>query len=235
MSEKRVRVLLVDDEKLIRQAMGMLLSMDARIEIIGEAEDGAVAVEMNRQNPADVILMDVRMPNMDGREATRIICEESDSQVLILTTFNDMQYIQDALRFGAKGYLLKDSSPELVAESIVAVAKGSVVVHPDIASKFLDHSSPDDKSPNATDGINSEAKASTEVKKQKLAEQLDLSSSELEIIEFVASGHSNREIAESLFLSEGTVKNKLSIILQKLDLRDRTQLAIFAWREGFNK
>lgn len=219
MNKQSVSVLFVDDERLIRQGLAMLLGTDPRLRIAGEAADGAEAVRLAEELQPDVILMDIRMPVMDGREATRIIMESgSRARILILTTFSDISYIREAMRYGACGYLLKDSSPELITESILAVAQGSIVVHPQVVSSlFRETLIPSDRQ--------------GEPSAQK--EPFGLSEAEIDLIRLVASGHSNREIAESLFLSEGTVKNKLSAILQKLNLRDRTQLAIFAWKNGF--
>lgn len=224
MPEDKVSLLLVDDERLIRQGMALLLGSDPRLTIAGEAADGEEAVKLARELDPDVILMDIRMPVMDGREATRLICEQNPSaRILVLTTFSDIEYIREAMKYGASGYLLKDSSPDLIIESIIAVAHGSIVVHPDVASSLLKEEGSAASKPDPAE----QARAK--------AEELGLSPSESEIVRLVASGHSNREIAETLFLSEGTVKNKLSAVLQKLDLRDRTQLAIFAWKNGLTQ
>lgn len=252
MSEQsaKVRVLLVDDEKLIRQGLRVLLSLNPRIEIVGEAADGLEAITRAAELNPQVVLMDIRMPNLDGREATRVICEQNGGvRVLILTTFSDMQYIREAMRNGASGYLLKDSSPELIAESILAVAKDVMAFHPDIASKLLDPPravgavapvarAPASTAPQAKGAPSStapQAKGAAAVdalsapERASVVREAGLSASQVDIIKLVASGHSNNEIAEILHLSEGTIKNKISIILQTLDLRDRTQLAIFAW------
>lgn len=215
---EQVRVLLVDDEALIRQGLNVLISVDPRILVVGEAADGMQAIQAVRELEPDIVLMDIRMPVMDGREATRVIKTEYPAiQVLILTTFSDMEHISQALRHGASGYLLKDSSPALITESILAVAKGSFVAHPDVAGKILDQAA-QAVAPETVD-----------------LDTLGISESQLEIIRLIASGHSNREIADQLFLSEGTVKNKLSGILQTLGLRDRTQVAVFAWEKGLVK
>lgn len=213
----KIQVLLVDDEKLIRQGLRLLLSGDSRLEIIGEAGNGKEALAFCQTQRVDLVLMDIRMPEMDGREATLRIKEQFPNiEILILTTFSDMEYIKEAMRNGAKGYLLKDSSPELIQESIVAVSSGSVVVHPDVADKLLQ----EDQTVQAKMPIDA------------MPYDEALNESELEIIKLLASGHNNKEIAEQVYLSEGTIKNRISILLQKLDLRDRTQLAIFAWKHG---
>lgn len=213
----KIQVLLVDDKKLIRQGLRLLLSGDSRLEIIGEAGNGKEALVFCQTQRVDLVLMDIRMPEMDGREATLRIKEQFPNiEILILTTFSDMEYIKEAMRNGAKGYLLKDSSPELIQESIVAVSSGSVVVHPDVADKLLQ----EDQTVQAKMPIDA------------MPYDEELNESELEIIKLLASGHNNKEIAEQVYLSEGTIKNRISILLQKLDLRDRTQLAIFAWKHG---
>ncbi len=214
--DKKVRVLLVDDEALIRQGLKVLLSADPRIDVVGDASDGLEAIEKAEELVPDIVLMDIRMPKMDGREATRLILKRVPSvQVLILTTFSDMEHISQALQFGASGYLLKDSSPELIIESIQAVHKGSFVAHKDVAHKILDQAK----------------KVETEGADIDL-DTLGINEGQLDIIRLIASGHSNSEIADQLYLSEGTVKNKLSVILQTLNLRDRTQVAVFAWEHG---
>lgn len=213
----KIQVLLVDDEKLIRQGLRLLLSGDSRLEIIGEAGNGKEALAFCQTQRVDLVLMDIRMPEMDGREATLRIKEQFPNiEILILTTFSDMEYIKEAMRNGAKGYLLKDSSPELIQESIVAVSSGSVVVHPDVADKLLQE----------------DQKVQAKMLIDAMPYDEALNESELEIIKLLASGHNNKEIAEQVYLSEGTIKNRISILLQKLDLRDRTQLAIFAWKHG---
>lgn len=214
-----VRLLLVDDEALIRQGLKILISMDSRIEVVAEAANGLEAIAAVEVHQPDIVLMDIRMPQMDGREATRQICERwPHIKVLILTTFSDMEHISQAMHYGAAGYLLKDSSPELIIESLFAVAKGSFVAHPSVADKILQQAA---QAPQAEPAFDPAA--------------YELSEGQIDIIRLVASGHSNREIADKLFLSEGTVKNKLSAILQTLGLRDRTQVAVFAWEKGLMK
>lgn len=209
---EKIKVLIVDDEKLIREGLKIILSSYDQLELVGLCGDGYQALDFCRQNPVDVVLMDIRMPECDGVLATRIIKEEFHHiKILILTTFSDMDYIEEALKHGASGYLLKDSSYDLIYQGIKAASKGNIVVHPQIANKMLSN-------------------ISRSRRKMDKLEPYDLTKREITIIKGIASGMSNREIAEQLYLSEGTVKNNISNILSKLNLRDRTQVAIFAFK-----
>ena len=162
--------------------------------------------------------MDIRMPKCDGILGTRIVKEEfKDTKVLILTTFNDTEYIHEALKYGASGYLLKDSSYDLIYEGIKASMKGNVVVHPEVANKII-LSGPQE-----------------EMNNDQAADEFGLSEKEVNIIKEVANGLSNKEIGEKLYLTEGTIKNNITTILSKLSLRDRTQLAIFAFKNKISK
>lgn len=208
----KIKTLIVDDEKLIRDGLKIILSTYEDIEVVGLCEDGYDALGFCRKEPVDIILMDIRMPKCDGVLGTRIIKEEfEDIKILILTTFSDMEYIQEALKYGASAYLLKDSSYDLIYEGIKAAMKGNIVVHPDIASKLLLN-------------MPKEAIKTKDFKKHNLTDR------EITIIEEIAKGLTNREIGEKLYLSEGTIKNNISNILSKLHLRDRTQIAIFAYK-----
>lgn len=213
----KIKVLIVDDEKLIREGLKIILSTYEDIEVVGLGSNGQEALEFIRKNQVDVVLMDIRMPVCDGVLGTRIIKEEfEDIKILILTTFDDREYIHEALKYGASGYLLKDSSYDLIYEGIKVAVKGSLVVHPKVADTI----------------ISSVSKAGDYSKE---IDKYDLTDRELTIIKEIANGLSNREIAEKLYLSEGTIKNNISNILSKLDLRDRTQIAIFAFKVGLAK
>ncbi len=213
----KIKVLIVDDEKLIREGLNIILSSYEDIELVGMCSNGQEALEFVRSNDVDVVLMDIRMPVCDGVLGTRIIKEEfEDIKILILTTFDDREYIHEALKYGASGYLLKDSSYDLIYEGIKVAVKGSLVVHPKVADTIIS-------------SVSMEEDYSKQIKKYGLTDR------ELTIIKEIANGLSNKEIAEKLYLSEGTIKNNISNILSKLDLRDRTQIAIFAFKIGLAK
>ena len=207
---ERIKVLIVDDEKLIREGLKIMLSIYEDIEVVETAENGYDALEKCKNNNIDIVLMDIRMAVCDGVLGTRLIKEQYEKiKVLILTTFKDKEYIEDALKYGAYGYMLKDSSHDVIYEGIKTAYKGNMVVHPDVAKEILNNSSTNKK---------------IDIKKFNLSEK------EVKIIEAIAKGFTNREIADEMFLSEGTVKNNITSILSKLDLRDRTQIAIFAFK-----
>lgn len=206
-----IRVLVVDDQSLIRQGLKALLELDPEITVVGEAENGQIALQLAQALHPDAILMDIRMPLMDGVAATRAILQELPQiKVLILTTFDDDEYVQAAINHGAMGYLLKDTPSEELAVAIHAVHKGYTQLGPGIVKKLLA------KSPLPP------AKPAPPPVLQELTPR------ELEILHLIATGANNREIAQQLFISEGTVKNHVTNILNRLNLRDRTQAAIFA-------
>lgn len=217
MSQTPTKVLLVDDEQLIRSGLAILLDSYSDIEIVGEAANGKETADFCNSNEVDIVLMDIRMPEVNGIEGTKIIkTKYSKTKVLILTTFQDAEYITQAMQLGASGYLLKDSSSEDIYESIKIVMNDNIVL----------------------DGkIGTEIAALTTTSKDILfeAEKYPLTEKEIRIIQLVASGLSNQEIADQVFLSLGTIKNNISAILSKLELRDRTQLAIFAFEKGLMK
>lgn len=213
----KINVMLVDDEKLVRTGMEMILNTYEDINVISTAANGEEALVECRKNEPDVILMDVRMPKCDGVLGTKLIKKEFDNvKILILTTFNDVEYIHEALNYGASGYLLKDSDYDLIYEAIKGCIKGNVVINQQVASKILN------------ENINYNKKSNLE----EIKNNNDLNDKEINIIREVANGLSNKEIGEKLFLSEGTIKNNISNILNKLSLRDRTQLTIFAFKNN---
>ncbi|WP_028561551.1 response regulator transcription factor [Paenibacillus pinihumi] len=215
-----IAVLIVEDDPFIRESLKLILDLEADLEVVGICGNGYEAVEFVRAgSQVDVVLMDIRMPECDGVEATRLLKElERPPSVIILTTFDDDDYIVEAIRHGAGGYLLKNVPPARIVSAIKTVHGGELLIHPDIARKLADMISSRDRQETARPGSNSGV--------NKLAEY-GLNDAEKDIIRLVSDGKSNREIAGTLFLSEGTVKNYISSILDKLELRDRTQIAIF--------
>jgi DNA-binding NarL/FixJ family response regulator len=215
-----VRVLIVDDQALVRAGFRMILESEPEIEIVGEAEDGGQAVEASRELGPDVILMDIRMPNLDGLEATRRLVGDGNSggpRVLMLTTFDLDEYVYEALRAGASGFLLKDTPPEQLVAAIHVVASGDALLSPAITKRVIEEFI---RRPPST--------VATELP-PKVA---DLTARELEVLGFMARGLSNAEIAKDLFVSETTVKTHVARILMKLDLRDRVQAVVFAYETG---
>jgi DNA-binding NarL/FixJ family response regulator len=215
-----IRVLLVDDQELLRSGLRMVLEEEPDLAVVGEAGDGEQAVRSAAILKPDVVVMDVRMPVLDGVEATRqIVAADPTVRVLVLTTFDLDEYAFSALRFGASGFLLKDVPPAELARAIRSVAVGDAVVAPSVTRRLLDlyaDQLPDPRQP--VDGPPSALSVLTERERQILIE--------------VALGLSNSEIAAKLFLAEATVKTHLGRILTKLDLRDRVQAIVFAYRTG---
>lgn len=209
-----ISVLIVDDDPFIRESLKLLVGMDPDIEITGAAAHGGEALDLlERGLPADVVLMDIRMPVCDGVEGTlRIREKHPDIRVLMLTTFDDEDYIAEALRNGASGYLLKNIPPDRIIQGIKTVHDGNMLIHPDIARKLTGM-----LRPAAQPGPQTPASL----------EAFGLTPAECNIVTLIAEGLSNKEIAGRLYLSEGTVKNYVTDILGKLSLRDRTQIAIF--------
>ena len=210
-----IKVLIADDQELIRQSLQIVLDSRRDMTVTDVAADGQEVMRCIRKNKPDVILMDVRMPKMDGVQCTKLIKESYPQiKIIILTTFDDDEYVYNALKYGASGYLLKGVSMEELANAITTVYNGWAMINPDIATKVLRLFSQMAK-----------ADYSITVKEKNMEE---LTKTEWKIIAQVEKGASNREIARTLNLSEGTVRNYLSTILNKLNLRDRTQLAIWA-------
>jgi DNA-binding NarL/FixJ family response regulator len=214
-----IRVLLVDDQPLLRTGFRMILSAEPDLAIVGEAGDGASGVEAARKLKPDVVLMDIRMPGMDGIQATRALAGpgvEDPIKVLILTTFGLDEYVVEALRAGASGFLLKDAPPEDLVEAIKIVAAGEALLAPSITRRLLDRVAT--RLPPATDAA--------------IPALAELTEREMEVLKLVARGLSNAEIAEKLVVSETTVKTHVSRVLAKLDLRDRVQAVILAYESG---
>jgi DNA-binding NarL/FixJ family response regulator len=217
-----IRVLLVDDQALLRKGFRMILEEEPGIEVVGEASDGDEAIAMTADLQPDVVLMDVRMPGMDGIEATsRIALAGSSARVLILTTFDLDEYAFAGLRAGASGFLLKDVPPAGLVAAIQVVARGDAVVSPRITRKLLDAFA------QQLPGDDVDSDQSTELG--------SLTEREREVLIEMAEGLSNAEIAEHLFVSEATVKSHVGKILTKLGLRDRVQAAVFAFQVGLVK
>jgi len=213
----KIKVLLVDDQVMVRKGFRLLLEAEEDIHIVGEAEDGADAIsQISRTNP-DVVLMDVQMPVMDGLEATRQIVDrkpEISPMVLILTTFEKDEYIFEALRAGASGFLLKNAPPEDLIDAIRIVASGNALLAPSVTRRI----------------ISEFAKISFPEKYKSKLEQLTVR--EVEVLQLLAKGSTNAEIANALFISEATVKTHISNIFTKLALRDRVQAVVFAYESG---
>lgn len=217
-----IKVLIADDQELIRQSLQIVLDSKPGIEVTDIAANGQEVIGCIRKRKPDVILMDVRMPKMDGVQCTRIIKENyPDIKIIILTTFDDDEYVYNALKYGASGYLLKGGSVDELEQAIVTVYNGRAMINPDITTKvlrlFSQMAKADYKISVGTRGVE------------------ELTKTEWKIIREVGCGAANKEIAENLKLSEGTVRNYLSTILNKLDLRDRTQLAIWAVQTNMAK
>ncbi|PCC26781.1 DNA-binding response regulator [Glutamicibacter sp. BW78] len=213
-----IRILLVDDQEMIRKGFGMVLEAKSDITVVGEADDGDTAVNLLKSVEADVVLMDVRMPRMDGVEATRLICKHDDGpRVLILTTFDLDEYAYEALQAGASGFLLKDTRIEEIVSAIRHVHAGDAVVAPSTTRRLLQHFTPHTPKADPPHPKNSSTVLSA------------LTPREQDVLRLIARGLSNAEIAAALVLTEGTVKIHVGRILAKLGLRDRVQAVVLAY------
>lgn len=222
MSEK-IRVLIADDQELIRSGFKAILSTYPQIEVVGIAKDGLEAVEMASALKPDVVLMDIRMPNMNGIEATRSIVSNpvlGGTHVLVLTTFDVDEYVYDALSAGASGFLLKDADCDEIVRAIGIVNRGDALIEPSVMSRLV-------KTFARSSGG---AQAATRAASQEIIDSL--TEREREILINVASGLSNEQIADKLFISPATVKTHLARIMSKTDAHDRAQLVIFAYENG---
>jgi DNA-binding NarL/FixJ family response regulator len=212
-----MRVIICDDQAIIRDGLELLLKLEPDIEVVGLVQDGAEALDMVARLSLDLVLMDLKMPGMNGVEATRRICQEFPTvKVLVLTTFDDDEWLFDAIRAGASGYLLKDTPRTKVIEAIRGTVSGKSYLDPTVAGRILDQVASKQEQPKSliTD---------------KLTER------EVEVLRLIAHGFSNSEIANRLHLSEGTVRNHVSSIFSKLEVSDRTQAAIIAIRHGLDR
>jgi NarL family two-component system response regulator LiaR len=216
----KIRVLIVDDHAVVRQGLRMFIEMQKDMEVVGEGTNGIEAVELaTRVNP-DVILLDLIMPQMDGVEATRRILESTPhSRVLILTSFGEDDKVFPAIRAGAQGYLLKDIQPSELVKAVRETFQGKTQLHPDIAHRLMT-------------AVSGSAPPQNEKQASPLEELQILTEREREVLDWIAHGLSNREIAEKMVISEKTVKTHVSNLLDKLDLEDRTRAAIWALKHG---
>ena len=212
-----IKIMIVDDQPLVREGLGTLLGLRPEIEVVGTATDGNDALQKAVALLPDIVLMDIRMPGVNGVEGTRLLKDSMpDVKVLILTTFNDSEYIFDALEEGASGYLLKDMPTDTIVQAILTVHHGGVVLPKEFTSQVL-----------------AELRMKNQSSPVKMPESIgDLSDREVEVLTHLGEGMNNKEIADTLFITEGTVKNHVSNVIQKLGLRDRTQAAIYAVRYG---
>lgn len=209
-----MKILICDDQALIRDGLEMLLKLEKNISVVGQAEDGAEAVELAAQLQPDLVLMDLKMPGMNGIEATRQIRTRwPDIKVLVLTTYDDDEWVFDAIRAGASGYLLKDTPREEVIKAVRGTVEGKAFVDPAVAGKLMGQMAGEQTQP-----------ASLITDK--------LTGREVDVLRLLARGFTNTDIAAQLYLSEGTVRNHVSAILAKLDVADRTQAAVIAIQHG---
>lgn len=214
-----IRVLIADDQELIRESLRIVLGIHDDIQVVGVAKDGYEVLALLENNPVDVILMDIRMPGMDGVFCTKEVKKRfPKTRIIILTTFDDDEFVFSALRYGASGYLLKGVSMDELYNDIVTVHQGGALINPDIANKVFE--------------MFARMNASSLYIQVNEKDAATLSEAEWKVVQQVGFGLSNKEIAKKLYLSEGTVRNQLSSVLSKLNLRDRTQLAIWAVQTG---
>jgi len=229
-----LRILVVDDQEIIRHGLKLIIGGQSDMTVVGEAGDGEEALRLAHELQPDIVLMDIKMPRMNGIQATRRLTQElRNTRVIILTTYDVDGWVFDGIRAGAKGYLLKDTSSERLQEVIRSVHRGESQIDPAVAGKVMDEfrrlSEPNALEPLPRAAKPSEADAQDSVTIEKLTER------EAEILQLVAQGKNNRDIAAQLFLSEGTVRNYVSTIMDKLHANDRTQMVVKAARRKMVK
>lgn len=208
-----VNIIIVDDQQIVREGLKMILSLNKEINVIGEASNGEEALELLTYSSPEVILMDIRMPVMNGIEATKLVKSKyPDIKVIILTTFNDNEYIFAGLKNGADGYILKDSGAQEITTSIKTACEGNILLNPKITREVVN-------------ALNSAQNTGTEIIRNEQILQL-LTPRELEVAKCIMEGKSNKEISTNLFITEGTVKNYVSRMLEKLELKNRTELTL---------
>ncbi|MDP4145857.1 MAG: response regulator transcription factor [Bacillota bacterium] len=211
-----IKVVIVDDQEIVREGLKMILSLHEEIEVIGEACNGEELLKFLEASKPEVILMDIRMPVMNGIEATKLVKEKyPEIKIIILTTFNEDEYIFDVLKNGADGYILKDSGSKEIIDSIKSAYEGNVLLNPKVTLKVVQ----------ALNSMNKKDAHSDNVKEENLLHLL--TQREREVAEHVAQGKSNKAISEALFVTEGTVKNYVSKILEKLELSNRSELVLY--------
>ncbi len=221
-----IKVFIVDDQRLMREGLKTLIELEEGLEVVGMAENGEIALETISADPPDVVLMDIRMPVMNGVECTKIVRQRFPTvKVLILTTFDDDEYIIECLKYGAHGYLLKDLSADKLISSIKDVYLGNSILQPEIASKIISH----------VVDTNSLVKKATNLKAEVKNDDdiIELSEREKEILRYMSRGMTNREISNTLFITEGTVKNYITGIYSKIGINDRTKAIIYATEKKY--
>lgn len=216
-----IRLVIADDQRLMREGLATIFELERDLQVVGLAANGIEAMEKVQKHQPDVVLMDIQMPVMNGVEGTKqILSQYPDQKILMLTTFNDQEWIISALENGAKGYLLKDMRSEAIIQAIHTVHQGGVVMQPDVTQQILDR-------------LQGQHQQNPKAKQDQQLQRLSLlTTREKDVLRLLGMGYNNPEISAKLYISEGTVKNHISAILRKLEIRDRTQAALFALQAG---